>query len=1249
MNRLLRWTLPLSLLSIPLLLCLFGWLLLSPAAPPLLWRTLHWLLPGELHVAHSEGALLGTLQLRDIDYRLAQRHVSLRRLSWTLSRPALLRGELCFDALSLDGLHVDWPTADSAAGFTPPSLKLPLPIELRHAQLTDLRIGGSTAAPFTIDRVTLAAKAAATGVTLSLLEVERAPWQARLSGTLDLQGSAAMQLQGSLSGQWRDEPLAIEARLHGRFDEALDFSLDSTSPAQWRIDGRVHPNADRLDWQAQVELIALPGQLIGQPALTLNGTAQLQGEGARTTAELAVTLSGLLPAPLQLHATTRLDGDLLDIDSARLHWGAAQSAVTLRGRIFDLWSDSRQLDLHGDWLDLSWPMTEPRLRSPAGQLHLRGDLNHYQATLSAQLQAEPIGDSHWQLQLQGSPQKIELTELHGELLQGRIDAQGSLDPTGRQFSVQSQLQRLDLSPLLQRQLIGSGHLALSGHYGDSRSALRWRLSNGLLDHGTTTHQLLTEGGWQAGVWQLDRLQLSGASSQLTAHGRLGEQIDLDLSAHFADLGLWLADGAGTLSLHGKVQGNRQSPRIEFAGQGQQLRWRDWSLQRAETTLRFDLDPAAESEINLRAETLTGLGQQWPLLTLRGQGRVDAHRLQLDLLDDRKQTALHLAMRAGYRNQRWQGTMDALRLALLPERPAWRLAEPTRFALGRDQWVLEQACLLGVGAERACLSLRGSAAGRVELDTTADEIALAPWTLLFLPDLALTGTASGTLHARLSTGQIERIDGTLQLSPGLVGRSTGQPTADDTDHWHHQGALLSLASDAQGIAASATLRLSATESFAAEARITPATAAPWQFERLLDSPLSGHLASRLADIGWIEGVIPQTTTLAGALDLSLRLGGTLGTPQFSGALQLQRGNLEIARYGLRMNEIDITLNLFEAGDFQLADHGRAGGPVTLQGSGRYHAPWRLDARLDGTDLRVSDLPEARVELSPALQLTLQPGQARLHGQVKVPRAQVELRERTAAVPASADVVIVGAQSPAAQPRWRLDSDLLIELGDRVQFKGRGFDGRIGGRLRMIDTGNAATTASGELHVDKGRFSIYGKQLDIERGRLLFAQSPIDDPAIDLLATRRYDQLTVGVQGRGTAQTPRITLYASEPMAQSEILSWLVVGKPLSQVGQNDSDLLMGAASSAFLQGGELLSQWLGQRLGIADVAIEQDDFSQQPWLTLGTQLSPRLHLGYYFGLMAGDNKVVLRYRLGRAWSLQGESGAASGADLFYSPK
>ena len=81
MKRLLRWVFSLSAL---LSLCALGWLLLSPAAPPLLWRTLHWLLPGELQVAQSEGALLGTLELRDIDcdgivadLSIAARHLEL--------------------------------------------------------------------------------------------------------------------------------------------------------------------------------------------------------------------------------------------------------------------------------------------------------------------------------------------------------------------------------------------------------------------------------------------------------------------------------------------------------------------------------------------------------------------------------------------------------------------------------------------------------------------------------------------------------------------------------------------------------------------------------------------------------------------------------------------------------------------------------------------------------------------------------------------------------------------------------------------------------------------------------------------------------------------------------------------------------------------------------------------------------------------------------------------------------------------
>ena len=43
--------------------------------------------------------------------------------------------------------------------------------------------------------------------------------------------------------------------------------------------------------------------------------------------------------------------------------------------------------------------------------------------------------------------------------------------------------------------------------------------------------------------------------------------------------------------------------------------------------------------------------------------------------------------------------------------------------------------------------------------------------------------------------------------------------------------------------------------------------------------------------------------------------------------------------------------------------------------------------------------------------------------------------------------------------------------------------------------------GELSVIEGRYEAYGQKLDINRGRLLFDASPLDDPGLDIEARRR----------------------------------------------------------------------------------------------------------------------------------------------------
>ncbi|HEY4746359.1 MAG TPA: translocation/assembly module TamB domain-containing protein, partial [Steroidobacteraceae bacterium] len=90
---------------------------------------------------------------------------------------------------------------------------------------------------------------------------------------------------------------------------------------------------------------------------------------------------------------------------------------------------------------------------------------------------------------------------------------------------------------------------------------------------------------------------------------------------------------------------------------------------------------------------------------------------------------------------------------------------------------------------------------------------------------------------------------------------------------------------------------------------------------------------------------------------------------------------------------------------------------------------------------------------------------------------------------------------------------------------------------------------------------------------------------------------------------------------------------------------GAGSAALAQGGAILAQQLGSRVGIEDVSLESD-ITNETSLVIGRYLSPRLYVSYGISLTQQFNTLKLRYTLGDHWTVKTEVGQARGADLVY---
>ncbi len=262
-------------------------------------------------------------------------------------------------------------------------------------------------------------------------------------------------------------------------------------------------------------------------------------------------------------------------------------------------------------------------------------------------------------------------------------------------------------------------------------------------------------------------------------------------------------------------------------------------------------------------------------------------------------------------------------------------------------------------------------------------------------------------------------------------------------------------------------------------------------------------------------------------------------------------------------------------------------------------------------------------------------------MKVPYAKIVPAELKGAVLSSSDEVLVGQERPDPTKRLAVTSTITLALGDHVNIDTSGLSGRLTGNITVRSGYDEVTRATGELSIAEGKYSAYARKLDIQRGRLIFTGGPVQDPGVDLRAVKEFPDVTAGINVRGTLQQPRISFFSDPSLPQSQIVSLILAGGGLESVQNQKS----GAGNEALAQGGAILAQQLGSRIGIQDVSLETD-LTNETSLVIGRFLSPRLYVSYGVSLTEQLNTLKLRYTLGDHWTVKTEVGQARGADLVF---
>lgn len=1301
-----RWRLALSALALATvaLLALSFWLLGTTAGARAALSALAQASGGGMQFGAIEGRLAGPLQVEKLTLQSAGLQTELLdvRLDW---RPqALLQGQLHITALRVGAIRLRQRIGQPSQPATMPA-SLALPLRLR---VDTLHVNGGTLAWGALDIIELGAftlrleydgdryrlgleqlsantgKGAGAGNTAS-----RHAFRGSLHGQAELADTTPYALKGAFDAGL--ETRIGEEQLSGSGSIKLDGSLAQLQTSvdlavgAARLKGRaaLQPFSELPLGNAEIDAQALDLAAFGAtlPRTRIDGklSATMQGGTlALSNADANTYDSGRLPL-VSLAARFSQDSQGLRFDaiSARLGSTAApagsiQGSGTLAKGALDLALTTSALDLRR----LDRRLLATRLEGSANVRHVAG---RQELTLAL---SEPLQHRRLALSAHATLADAALALERAELRlgEGKLQASGRLHlAKQRDFSASGTVSRFRLQDL--GQFTGFPELYLNGDFavkGALAPQLTADLDFRIADSRLAGQPLQGEGRARLRAESLDipKLVLAAGANRLDVAGQLQAdrgQLTFTLAAPaLAQLGPGFA---GALEASGTARGSFTRPQIAAEWQASQLRLpgtlqvdsmrgrgefeldrtAPWLLGRASldataqgirqdsaqlqslsASLRFAPAASAPLTLQVSAQKIAMANYRADSFTLDASGTTGSHTLVARLAQAQQQWRLQASGALQAQVPRWVGSIDQLEGS--GDLTA-RLSAAAPLEISRQSLELRQFRLTADGALLAIEQFRRDPAGiltrgrfeHLPLATLLPYLQPQPQVstdLLFAGEwnIALAGLPSGTVSLRRESGDLA----TLGMAPVKLGLARLEASARAANgnlqlQLHAEGANLG------SIVVDAGLAMHGEGSFG----IAP------------QSALTGSAKLVIPSLRWIGPTIAPTAVAEGSVAGDVRLAGTVGAPRLAGVVSGQGLRLSLPDLGvdLRGGSLDASFQdtrllvqnlVFTHGGGTIA----VNGPVDLAGP-------QPDVQLTVKAVRYPLLARSdrKLVVSGDGALSLRDGRLQATGGFNADSGLIDIGQ--ADKPAlSDDVVIVGQSKKKAVTPMALD--VVIGLGEGIAIRGRGIDAVLVGAVQFRNDAGEPLRAQGAMRALRGTVSAYGRELDIEKGFLFFNGNP-GNPGLDILAMRRGQQVEAGVAVLGTALAPRIVLVSEPPVPEAEKLSWLVLGRGLdASTGGGELAALQNAAGALLSQGAAAgVQAGLAGAFGLDELSLgTSSDGLQQRIITIGKQVSSRLHIGIERGLETASSVLLLRYTISRKLSLEIDTGTRTAFTLFY---
>jgi autotransporter translocation and assembly factor TamB len=371
----------------------------------------------------------------------------------------------------------------------------------------------------------------------------------------------------------------------------------------------------------------------------------------------------------------------------------------------------------------------------------------------------------------------------------------------------------------------------------------------------------------------------------------------------------------------------------------------------------------------------------------------------------------------------------------------------------------------------------------------------------------------------------------------------------------------------------------------------------QFELLDAGPIQGLAVLDSLPLGLVVAAIPNVSAGEGIVTGEVRMAGTVGSPELSGEAQVIRGALTIDPLRVRYSEIGGRF-AFQNNEIRFDSLGmRSGGAVVASGSIQPSGDGTLVyLTADFRSFRAADLEDySRVTLTGRAALSGRFPAPVLSGEIRVDEANVRLPNFGDGSPVELvdfDVGQLGADTigtpilgPAFLQQLRVEG-LVASFGDNVWVQNNELRAQLTADDIIVYRDATALRIFGDINTTRGTYRLQigplTREFDVVTGRIRFLGTPDFNAELDILAS--YDVraggvrdgggvLTVLVQVSGTVESPRIELTSNTqpPLPQSELLSYLVFGRPTFELGPEGAVGLAQQVIVGEIAGGLVLMQ------------------------------------------------------------------------------